>query len=84
MATRDSINRCLDGARQDLLKAQQLACVQSALTAIDFAQRRLNDKGTIVKDEFDPLRDKQPIETFTSDELITEIRKRMDCGAARG
>jgi hypothetical protein len=81
--TRARINACLDTARRDLMGAKQLTCVQGAIRAIDMAQSWLNDKGTIVKNEYDTLLNKQPIETFTSDELIAEIRKRMFCGAAK-
>ena len=77
MASRDSINEMLDKTRLSLGRAHQLASVQEALRTLDTAQRRLNDPRTIVKDEYDPLLNMKPINTFTNDELLAEISSRM-------
>jgi hypothetical protein len=83
MATRDNINKMLDETRRCLLKVNQIGSVKDALKTLDAAQQWINDPHTIVKNEYDPLLDKKPIETFTNDELIAEIRNRMFCGAAK-
>lgn len=81
---RDDINDRLNSVNRLLQKAAQLSSVRDALVQLGVAQQWLNDKNTIIRDYFDPLLDKKPIETFTDDELISEIRRRMHCGSARG
>lgn len=85
---KEYLQEYIDKAKADFSKASQLKNVKSGLYWLELLEKRINDPKVVIGDADNPIclnghwlhvtEPIKPIEVFTDQELLDEVKKRMN------